>query len=158
MATTFSNISQVFPTERGPVFALFTGEAFNLSFRLVDEADTPISLTGQAISITGDWYMATVGDAAIEDQATKIPGSPVTTLTFTPNSDQTANPGWASVRIPSDLYDDSETWASEIEINETRRPFLACYVTRNVGSGSEIRKSVFGISFRRGSPSVGPAV
>ena len=157
MATIFSNLSQVFPTERGPVLSLFAGEAFNLSFRLVDDSDTPISLTGQVISISGDWYMATVGDASIEDVATKIPGSPVETLTFTPNADQTVNVGWGSVRIPSDLYDDSATWAEEIVLNQTRRPFLACYMTRNVGSGSEIRKAAFGLSFRRGTPTVGPA-
>ena len=157
MATTFSNISQVFPTERGPVLTLFTGEAFNLGFRLVDEADTPISLAGQTFTISGDWYLATVGDTSIEDQAVKIPGSPVTVITFTPNADQTANPGWGTVRIPADLYDESQGWASEIVINETRRPFLACYVTRNIGGGSEIRKSVFGISFRRGSPTAAAA-
>ena len=158
MAVTFSNLSQVFPTASGPVFTLFTGEAFNLTFSLVDESATPISLVGQSISISGGWYLATVGDSSIEDEAEAIPGSPLVTLAFTPAADQTANPGKGVVRIPDDLYDDSETWADEIEINATRRPFLACYLTRNVGTGTEIRKAVFGISFRRGSPTAGPAV
>ena len=158
MATTFSNISQVFPTERGPVFTLFTGEAFNLGLRLFDAADNPVSLDGMVFSISGDWYLATVGDSSIEDQAVKIPGSPVTVLAFTANADQTANPGWGTVRVPADLYDESQDWAAEIVINETRRPFLACYLRRNVGGGAEIRKSAFGISFRRGSPTPGPAV
>ena len=158
MANTFSNLSQVFATESGPVFTLFVGEAFNLTFSLVDEAATPISLVGQTISISGGWYMATIGDSSIEDEAEAIPGSPIVNLTFTPAADQSANPGKGVVRIPPDLYDDSETWADVIAINETRRPFLACYVTRNVGTGTEIRKAVFGISFRRGSPTAGPAV
>ena len=157
MAVKFNNLSQVIPNQKAPVKVVLQGYASNWQFQLEDSNMDAITLAGTTITIEGTWYLATLavtgeGEGNITDGSMeKIAGKTKVSLTsnFTPDADQTSNPGRGVLRIPGDL------WEDEIAVNADSIPLLLCYLNRSVSSGQEVRISRFGIAFRSGKATDG---